>query len=72
VSITAAEINSPMGYCKILNFRREQNTFTVNVECSGPDRNQLVAKVRFTLRADETIDFADEDENYRAVLHRCP
>jgi hypothetical protein len=72
VTIRAAEINSPMGYCKILNFKHEGDTFTVNVECNGPAENQLMANVRFTPRPDQTIDFADEDQSYRAVLYRCP
>jgi hypothetical protein len=72
VNIRASEINSPMGLCKILHVNHEGNAFAVNVECNGPAGNQLVATVKFTPRSDETIDFADGDHSYRAVLYRCP
>jgi hypothetical protein len=72
VTIRATEINSPMGRCKILNFKHEGGMFAVEVECNGPAGNQLIANVKFTPRTDHTIDFADEDQSYRAVLYRCP
>jgi hypothetical protein len=71
VTITLTEINSPMGNCKILNFKREEHNFAVDVECSGPAGNQLVAKVNFTLHADKTMTVMDQDQSYRAVLYRC-
>ena len=72
VTITPTEIDSPMGHCKILEVKRNGNTFTVQVECSGPAGNQMLGNVTFTVREDQTIDFSDQDQSYKSVLHRCP
>ena len=72
VTITRSEINSPMGLCKILDFKRDANTFAVHVECSGPAGNQMLGSVTFTLRDNQTIDFSDQDGTYKSVLYRCP
>jgi hypothetical protein len=32
----------------------------------------LLGDVRFTVRADKNIDFADQDHTYSVVLYRCP
>jgi hypothetical protein len=71
VTITRSEINSPMGHCKILNFKREEESFAAEVECSGLAVNELIVNVRFTLGPDETVKVADQDQTYRAVLYRC-
>src|SRR4029078_339394 len=60
VTITATEMTGPMGHCNILNWKREKDGFAVNVECSGPAENKLVADVRFTPRTNQTIDFSDQ------------
>jgi hypothetical protein len=72
VTITATEINSPMGLCKILDVKRNGDAFAVHVECSGPAGNQMLGNVTFALRADQTIDFSDQDGTYKSVLYRCP
>jgi hypothetical protein len=72
VTITATEINSPMGLCKILDVKHNGNTFAVHVECSGPAGNQMLGNVNFTIREDQTIDFSDQDDTYKSVLYRCP
>jgi hypothetical protein len=72
VKITAADIDSVFGLCTILNKKRDGATFAVHVECKGPGGSQMVGDVNFTLRDDKTIDFSDQDQTYKAVLHRCP
>ena len=72
VTITPTQINSPMGLCKVLDIKREGNTFAVHVECSGPAGNQMLGDVKFTIREDQTIDFSDQDGTYKSVLYRCP
>lgn len=71
-TISATEINSPMGLCKILDIKRDGDVFAVHVECSGPAGNQMLGNVTLTLRADHTIDVSDQDGVYKSVLHRCP
>jgi hypothetical protein len=72
VKITLEDIDSVFGLCTIMNKKREGATFAVHVECKGPGGSQMVGDVNFTLRDDKTIDFSDQDQTYKAVLHRCP
>src|SRR5262245_11977213 len=34
--------------------------------------SQMRSDINFTPREDKTIDFSDQDQTYKAVLHRCP
>jgi hypothetical protein len=72
VKITPKEIDSAIGLCTILQNKREGNTFAVHVECKGPGGSQMLGDVNFTVREDKTIDFSDQDQTYKAVLHKCP
>jgi hypothetical protein len=72
VKITAKEIDSALGLCTILQNKREGNTFAIHVECKGPGGSQMLGDVTFTLRDDKTVDFSDQDQTYKAVLHKCP
>jgi hypothetical protein len=70
--ITPRDIDSVFGLCAILSKKREGATFVVHVECKGPGGSQMLSDVNFTPREDKTIDFSDQDQTYKAVLHRCP
>jgi hypothetical protein len=72
VTITPRDIDSVFGLCTILSKKREGTTFVVHVECKGPGGSQMLGDVIFTPREDKTIDFSDQDQTYKAVLHRCP
>jgi hypothetical protein len=72
VKITPSEIDSALGLCTILQNKREGNTFAIHVDCKGPGGSQMLAHVKFTLREDKTVDFSDQDQSYKAVLHKCP
>ena len=72
VKITPTEIDSTLGLCTILENKREGNTFAVHVECKGPGGSPMLGDVNFTLRDDGTVDFSDQDQTYKAVLHKCP
>ena len=72
VKITAKDIDSSFGLCSILEKKRDGNTFAVHVQCKGPGGSDMLGDVNFTLREDKTIDFADQDQTYKAVLYRCP
>jgi hypothetical protein len=32
----------------------------------------MLGDVTFTIKTDGTLDFADQDNTYKAVLHKCP
>jgi hypothetical protein len=72
VKITPRDIDSVFGLCAILSKKREGAIFVVHVECKGPGGSQMLSDVNFTPREDKTIDFSDQDQTYKAVLHRCP
>ena len=72
VKITPTEIDSVFGLCTILQKKHEGNTFAVHVDCKGAGGAQMLGDVTFTMRDDNTIDFADQDQTYKAVLHKCP
>jgi hypothetical protein len=72
VKISPRDIDSVFGLCTIVNRTRDGDTFAVHVECKGPGGSQMLGDINFTLRADKTIDFSDQDKTYKAVLHKCP
>ena len=72
VKITQTEIDSALGLCTILQSKREGNTISVHVECKGPGGSPMLGDVNFVLRDNNTIDFSDQDQTYKAVLHKCP
>jgi hypothetical protein len=72
VKITPSEIDSVFGLCAILDNKREGNNFAIHVDCKGPGGSQMLGDINFTMREDKTLDFSDQDQTYKAVLHRCP
>jgi hypothetical protein len=73
VKITARDIDSPiLGLCTILEKKRDGDKFSVHVECKGPGGATMMGDINFTMRSDKTLDFADQDNTYKAVLHKCP
>ena len=47
-------------------------TYTENQACKTDGSDPGVSRVKITPREDKTIDFSDQDQTYKAVLHRCP
>ena len=47
-------------------------TYTENQACKADGSDPGVSRVKITPREDKTIDFSDQDQTYKAVLHRCP
>jgi hypothetical protein len=73
VKISLKEIESSVfGICTIRDRKREGNKFSVHVECKGPGGAVMLGEVSFTIRDSNTLDFADQDNTYKAVLHKCP
>jgi hypothetical protein len=73
VKIRPNEIESSVfGLCTIRDRKREGNKISVNVECKGPGGSVMLGEVTFTIRDSNTLDFADQDNTYKAVLYKCP
>jgi hypothetical protein len=73
VKISLKEIDSSVfGLCAVLERKRDGNRFSVHVECKGPGGAVMLGDVNFTIKDEKTLDFADQDQTYKAVLHKCP
>ena len=73
VRITARDIDSPiLGLCSILEKKRDGDKIAAHVECKGPGGVVMLGDIIFTIKSDNTLDFADQDNTYKATLHKCP
>jgi hypothetical protein len=71
VKISAQEIDSKAGVCNFVDSKLEGRNLHAHVECHFP-AGPLMGDVTFTMQPDNTVKFIDRDQNYRAVLYRCP
>jgi hypothetical protein len=71
VKISRANIESNMGFCAILNRRRDGRTFLVQLECKVPGDLTILGDVTFKQRDDNALDFDDQDHTSPAVLYKC-
>ncbi len=72
VIITPRDITSNMGLCQILHKKRDGNTIAAQVSCNSGGPNLILGDVTFKMSADGTLEFADQDNVYTAILHKCP
>ena len=72
VKITTRDIDLPTSASARSWKKREGAKISVHVECKGPGGAVMLGDVNFTIKADNTLDFADQDNTYKAVLHKCP
>src|SRR5262249_30899160 len=71
VKITRVNIESSMGFCAILNRRRDGRTVFVHLECKLPGDLTILGDVTFKQRDDNALDFDDQDHISPAVLYKC-
>jgi hypothetical protein len=71
VRIAADQIQSKSGVCNFLSVTPEPNRLKANMECHFP-AGPLIGDVTFTQKANGTINVVDRDNNYNAILYRCP
>jgi hypothetical protein len=71
VRIAADQIQSKSGICNFLSVTPEPNRIKANMECHFP-AGPLIGDVTFTQKANGTINVVDRDNNYNAILYRCP
>ena len=71
VRISANQIESKIGLCKLLSVTPETGRLNANMECQFP-AGPLIGEVTFTLRTNGSIAVVDRDGNYSAELYRCP
>jgi hypothetical protein len=71
VHIATDKIESKSGVCKFLAAAPEGNRIKANMECQFP-AGPLIGDVTFTQKTNGSIDVVDSDNNYSAILYRCP
>jgi hypothetical protein len=71
VRIATDQLESKIGVCNFIAITPEGNRLTANMECHFP-AGPLIGDVMFTQKANGTIDVVDRDNNYTAILYRCP
>ena len=71
VRIAADQIESKSGVCNFLTVTPDGSRLKANMECHFP-AGPLIGDVTFTRKANGTIDVVDRDNDYNAVLYRCP
>ena len=71
VRIAADQIESKSGVCNFLAVTLEGKRLKANMECHFP-AGPLIGDVTFTQKANGTIDVVDRDNDYTAILYRCP
>jgi hypothetical protein len=72
VRITDQEIFHAGGVCSIDDKRREAKTISMRVTCKFKSGAVLASSINFTLRDEKTVDMAQQDGSFKAVLNRCP
>src|SRR5262245_57808872 len=71
VKITPDQIFHADGICSIDDRQREDKSFTLRVSCKFKSGNILSSSIKFTQRDRDTIDMAQQDGSFKAVLYRC-
>ena len=74
VKITTDQIFYVGGVCAIDDRKLDESsiTLTMRVTCKFKSGTVLSSSIRFTKRDETTVDMAQVDGSYRAVLNRCP
>lgn len=71
VTISQQGIDSKMGPCTFLDHATDGKKFKAKVECKLP-AGVLMSDITFTIKPDNSLDFVDRDQTYKATLYRCP
>lgn len=72
VTITPNEITYSGGTCTVSDRRENDKVIIVRAACKQRSGTVLAGDVTFTFRNDNEIEMVNKDQNYTAVLHRCP
>jgi hypothetical protein len=71
VKIGKEQIESQLGVCRIVSWKREGKAIRAQMECKMAGEQVLLGDATFTIRDDRTIEFEDQDHTSDATLHRC-
>ncbi|MGH6768603.1 MAG: hypothetical protein ACRECO_06225 [Xanthobacteraceae bacterium] len=71
VTIGKEQIESSLGVCKIVNWKRDGKAIRAHMECRMAGDQVLLGEATFTVRDDTTIEFEDQDHTSDATLYKC-
>jgi hypothetical protein len=72
VTIAPDEITYSGGKCTVSDKRENDKVIIVRAACKQRSGTVLAGDVTFTFRNDNEIEMVNKDQNYSAVLYRCP
>jgi hypothetical protein len=72
VTIAPDEITYSGGKCTVSDKRENDKVIIVRAACKQRSGTVLSGDVTFTFRNDNEIEMVNKDQNYSAVLYRCP
>lgn len=72
VTISEKEIAHSGGTCTIDSRRMDGDTLKLRLTCRFRSGSVLGADINFSRRDDNSLNMAQQDGSYRAVLYRCP
>ncbi len=72
VKITPKDISYASGVCSIDHAQQEAKKTVLRVTCKFLSGAVMGSDISFTARDGTTLDMAQQDGSYTAVLHRCP
>ncbi|MGE0522877.1 MAG: hypothetical protein AB7O60_07540 [Variibacter sp.] len=72
VTITPDEITYSGGKCTVSDKRENDKVIVVRAACKQRSGTVLAGDVTFTFHNDNEIEMVNKDQNYTAVLYRCP
>jgi hypothetical protein len=72
VKITPQQISYASGVCSIDDQKIDGKKTSLRVTCKFLSGAVMSSDINFSTRDEKTLDMAQQDGSYKAVLHRCP
>ena len=72
VKVTPQDVSYSGGVCTIDSRQLSGNSLSMRLTCKFTSGAVLSSGVTFIKKDDNTLDMAQQEGTYRAVLHRCP
>lgn len=72
VRIGESEVDSNFGPCMYTSKTWSGNVLKAEATCKSKSGTELEVSIAFTLNADKTVGFVEENSQYKSVLYPCP
>jgi hypothetical protein len=71
VKISSQDVSYAGGICSIDTRQQDADKLSMKVTCKFKSGSVLSSTISFTKKDSNTLDMAQQDGTYKAVLHRC-